>query len=379
MIELLTSRKYKVPQNEGEERSPYQRDVHRIIYSDAFRRLKHKTQVFFVPLNDHICTRMDHVLCVAEASTSVARRLGLDEDLTRAISYGHDIGHAPFGHHGEIVLSEILKDKGFAYKFSHEIQGLRVVDSIATLDRYDGPSGLNLTYAVRDGIVSHCGEDSSTRINPMDPTKKDLDHILATNTKSKDQDIPVTKEGCIVRICDKIAYVGRDIEDALVAGLISEDRIKIELSNEIGLLGSINGKIVGSLLRNLIQNSQNSFIGLSEEHGQALNNIMKWNYQNIYNHETVKRYKEQVSRGIKMLFDQLMEDLDYTNRLNNKTNTLPKPGTTNVYKVLKVFMKEVNYSPADRNEIILIDFIAGMTDNYLIRCIKDLFLPESIV
>lgn len=379
MNELLTRRKLEILHNIEDERSEFQRDVHRIIYSDAFRRLRHKTQVFFIPLNDHISTRMEHVLYVAEAASSVARRLGLDEDLTRAIAYGHDIGHAPFGHHGEGVLSEILKENDFDFRFSHEIQGLKVVDHIAGLDRHEGPAGLNLTFAVRDGIVSHCGEDKSTILTPMDPIKKDLELILMTNKKEKNQDVPVTKEGCIVRIIDKIAYAGRDIEDALTAELIDIDIINEGLSDEIKLLGAINGEIVGSLLNDLTKNSQNGSVGLSVDFGHALQNVIEWNYQNIYEHEKVKRYKKQINRGIKMLFYQLMDDLITTNRLQEKKDSLPKPINTNIYKVLEDFINAVNYLPTEKNEIILLDFIAGMTDNYMIRCIKEMFLPDSIV
>ncbi len=146
-------------------RNEFQRDIHRIIYSQPFRRLRHKTQVFFLPNNDHICTRIEHSLHVASASRTVARRLGLNEDLAEAIGLGHDIGHAPFGHHGEDVLKQLAKDKGLTVTFQHEMHGLRVVDSLAELDREPKP-GLNLTYEVRDGIVSHCGEDFSREIVP---------------------------------------------------------------------------------------------------------------------------------------------------------------------------------------------------------------------
>jgi len=144
-------------------RSEFQRDVHRIIYSQPFRRLRHKTQVFFLPHNDHICTRLEHVIHVSSASRTIARHLGLNEDLTEAIGLGHDLGHAPFGHHGEYVLSQLAKEYHLETIFQHEIQGLRVVDKLAELDR-ELTAGLNLTFEVRDGIISHCGEDFSREI-----------------------------------------------------------------------------------------------------------------------------------------------------------------------------------------------------------------------
>ncbi len=174
-------------------RMDFQRDVHRIIYSQAFRRLRHKTQVFFFPRNDHVCTRMEHVLHVASAARMVARSLGLNEDLAEAIGLGHDIGHAPFGHEGEEILTGIIaKDKALHAVmpgFSHKINGLRVVDKIAKLDRE--PPGLKLTWEVRDGIVSHCGEDRSTRTLKPYRGDKDLDNIK----RREDAGNPTTHRG----------------------------------------------------------------------------------------------------------------------------------------------------------------------------------------
>ena len=157
----IGTRGRRKPQKPDQFRTEFQRDVHRIIYSQSFRRLRHKAQVFYFPQNDHISTRMDHVRFVASAARTVARCLGLNEDLAEAIGLSHDIGHAPFGHQGEKFLCEIIdccpRLKKIIPEFSHEVYGLRVVDSIAKRDR-ERP-GLNLTWEVRDGIVSHCGED----------------------------------------------------------------------------------------------------------------------------------------------------------------------------------------------------------------------------
>ena len=162
-------------QQDDQFRTEFQRDIHRIIYSQSFRRLRHKTQVFYFPQNDHVSTRMDHVLCVASAARTVARCLRLNEDLAEAIGLAHDIGHAPFGHQGEEFLTKII-DSSTALKqhiqsFSHEVYGLRVVDKIAKRDR-ESP-GLNLTWEVRDGIISHCGEDfERCKLIPGDKNKK---------------------------------------------------------------------------------------------------------------------------------------------------------------------------------------------------------------
>ena len=181
-------------------RGDYFRDQTAIIHATPFRRLKHKTQVFYAPKNDHICTRIEHVLHVSTIATTICKGLGLDVELAQAIALGHDLGHAPFGHVGEIKLDILSREIG---GFIHEIHGLRVVDKITRSGH-----GLNLAYAVRDGIVSHCGEDFKKSIFPHSEYKK-LEDIKARMTS------PVTYEGCVVRVADIIAYLGRDIEDAI--------------------------------------------------------------------------------------------------------------------------------------------------------------------
>ncbi len=377
--DLISWRKNELP-NDGDSRDPFQRDVHRIIYSDAFRRLRHKTQVFFLPLNDHICTRLEHVLYVAEAAYAAARELEYNVDLTRAIALAHDIGHAPFGHHGETVLDKILStNEKSRYKgFSHEINGLRVVDKIARLDRK--PCGLNLTLAVRDGIVSHCGENKSNNLVPITLSEGKLERILATN--KKEVDTPSTVEGCLVRIVDKIAYAGKDIEDAITAELIDENKINKELKDEIEVLGKVNGDIVGRLLSDLVQNSNANLVMLSKEKDQALQNVIKWNDENIYKHPSVQHFKLQAERGISVLFDELLKDMEKTHRFTENMDKLPRPkggAVTNIYELFKGFIHDVGYDDTDSNVDIVVDFIAGMTDHFLIRSIKHLFLPEPII
>jgi dGTPase len=351
-------------------RNEFQRDIHRIMYSDAFRRLRHKTQVFFIPNNDHICTRMEHVLHVAEASSTVARKLNLNDDLTRAIALGHDLGHAPFGHHGESVLSEIMKTHNIGSGvFSHEVHGLKVVDKIAQLDRQTGP-GINLTYAVRDGIISHCGEDLSNNISPSEPNKK-LEKIF----DKKKAGLPISYEGCIVRITDKIVYVGRDIEDALKAKLFTEDDINSELHDIQKILGNVNGQIVGKLIGNLIENGKKNEIKLSDDFDIALKKLIDWNYNHIYKTEIVEKYKTQTTRGVIKLFEQLVEDLESTAGLTKNEEQLPK---ITIYETLNEFINHVDYQKTEDYKIIVLDFIAGMTDNYLMDCISEMFLPKPI-
>lgn len=221
--------KNRLAEREEDVRGPYFRDQTAIIHSLPFRRLKNKTQVFFAPENDHICTRIEHALHVSTISATICKGLELDVELAQAIALGHDLGHAPFGHSGEKILNELNSKNG---GFQHELHGLRIVDH---LTRYG--EGLNLTYAVRDGIISHYGEEFSQFIEPTSEYKN-LEQLFTRGSK------PTTYEGCVVRMADKIAYFGRDIEDAIKAGLIVEKDIPTNIRNE---LGTQNGEIIETL------------------------------------------------------------------------------------------------------------------------------------
>jgi len=324
---------------------------------------------------------MDHVRFVASAARTVARCLGLNEDLAEAIGLAHDIGHPPFGHQGEEFLTKIfekhviLKEK-LMPSFSHEVYGLRVVDWIAKRDR-ESP-GLNLTWEVRDGIISHCGEDfKSCKLGPSS-TDKNLERI---KTK-EDAGNPATLEGCIVRLIDKIAYVGKDIEDAIEAGIIKEDEIPNDFRNE---LGTTNGKIIGTFVEDMVGNSYDKdYIAISLRLGKLLHGLIDFNRDHIYQSQDAKGYKIQAEKTIEYLFDDLLRELKQRERFksyrypeDHKDKSVPL-----VYRVLQQFvssdMKEV-YKPEDPNELIILDFIAGMTDSFAIRSVSDVFIPKSTV
>ena len=202
-----------------ETRSPFYRDYSRILHCTSYRRLKHKTQVFFATQNDHICTRMEHVNHVASISYTISKFMGLNTELTQAIALGHDLGHSPFGHEGETLLSEIMQQ--WDGSFWHEKNGLYTADKIATLpNAYGIHKNLRLTYAVRDGIISHCGETDENGLYPR-VQAVDLEQIERPN-----QYMPYTWEGCVVKLSDKIAYLGRDIEDAIELNLLEPDRLE---------------------------------------------------------------------------------------------------------------------------------------------------------
>lgn len=379
-LATVTTKGRKVKQDSDGFRTEFQRDVHRIIYSQSFRRLRHKTQVFYFPQNDHVSTRMDHVRFMASAARTVARSLRLNEDLAEAIGLAHDIGHAPFGHQGEDFFNEIINShpalKAFMPKFSHEIYGLRVVDYIAKRDR-EKP-GLNLTWEVRDGIISHCGEDFKTCKLTIGDKYKDLDSIKTREEAS----FPATLEGCIVRLIDKIAYAGKDIEDAIEANILREEDIPPEFKEKLGIT---NGMIIGTFIKDIIMNSYDkSHIEISSGLGDLLHRLIEFNQNKIYHSPGAEAYKKQAGKTILYLFKDLLSEIQRTKRFESDRyidhqNNISIP---EVYKIFQKFviedMKDI-YTKKDPDELIVLDFIAGMTDNFAIRSLSDVFIPRMSV
>lgn len=304
------------PEEQCTFRTDYQRDRDRIIHSKAFRRLINKTQVFLAPEDDHYRTRLTHTLEVAQISRTVARILQYNEDLTEAIALGHDLGHTPFGHSGETVLNAIHPG-GFA----HNEQSLRTVDRIEDTSRR---RGLNLTYEVRDGILNHRGPG-----------------------------IPFTLEGQIVKICDRIAYVNHDIDDAIRSGIISMDDLPEE---DISILGSTHSDRINNLITDLCINSEGKKeIALSPDFSRALLSLRSFMFANVYNSPEVQAVtdKEKVDLIIRSLYGYFLDHPDEI------------PG---VYKEIE---KE------DGTNVAVKDWISGMTDRYALRLYDRLFVPQS--
>lgn len=306
--EHIISRTAPLYSRNNDIRSDFERDYTRIIHSNAYRRLKHKTQVFFSPQNDHICTRIEHVNHVESISYTIAHYLGLNVELTRAIAVSHDLGHSPFGHRGETVLSEICKrDLGFS--FWHEKNGLFFVDNIELLEDYEGnKQNLNLTYAVRDGIISHCGEIDE---NVLRPRKEFID--LETYTYPN-QFAPYTWEACVVKIADKISYIGRDIEDAITLGIL--DGHLQELYHLLHLPKDRNMKInntviINNLIYDLCENSSpEKGLCFSQDALNLMNKIKKFNYEHIYSCDRIKPSNRYFSLVLNEIYDTLKSTYD---------------------------------------------------------------------
>jgi dGTPase len=343
----------------GDVRSPYYRDTTAIIHSSPFRRLKHKTQVFFAPSNDHICTRMEHVLHVASIATAICRAMGLDDEMAWAIGMGHDLGHTPFGHIGEHILSDLMVKNGFQ-PFEHEINGLRVVDFL---------SHLNLTYAVRDGIISHCGEHFIRSLTP-DARVKDLDSIT---TKAGIR--PATWEGCVVRFSDQIAYLGRDFEDASRLGIVSRTEVP-EIC--VKVLGSTNGEIINTLVEDMISTSEKEgCIAFSEDVFEAVKVMKDFNYKHIYLSPMLEGYEKYFRRLINLIYEYLSELLDrngFEREPYLKEGNMLSAGFYNF-----IVEKKESYIEHDGNlDRIVFDYISGMSDNFCIDCGNEILKPEHL-
>jgi dGTPase len=251
-------------------RTPFQRDRDRIVHSKAFRRLKHKTQVFISPEGDHYRTRLTHTLEAAGIARTVARALALNEDLTEAIALGHDLGHPPFGHVGETVLDACLRER-YGISFRHNHHSLRVVERIER----DG-AGLNLTDQVRDGILRHTGSDR-----------------------------PATLEGQIVRVVDRIAYINHDIDDAIRAGVIVREELPVD---EIAILGETGSRRIDTLVRDLVERSRDGAIVQGPEVGAAMDRLRAFMFDRVYLGAAARGEHPRIERMLRALFAYYAEN-----------------------------------------------------------------------
>ena len=370
----MIKREKEIYKRKNDLRSDFERDYTRIIHCNAYRRLKHKTQVFFSPENDHICTRIEHVMHVESISYTIAKYLGLNTELTKAIATAHDIGHSPFGHEGERILSEISK-KEIGESFWHERNGLEYVDKIELLEDVNkNKQNLNLTYAVRDGIISHCGEIDENKLKPRE------EYIDLKEYTMPNQFAPYTWEGCVVKVADKISYLGRDIEDAITIGILDENLE--ELSQILKSKQVINNTIIiNHLVQDLCTNSSpESGLCFSEETFNLVKEIKAFNYKNIYLSERIKPGRRYFNLVINEIFNTLKSAYDGKNTIA-KFEKLKKVYPT-VFEGFEQWLS--NYWNLQRNntfqnDIIInvenekdfckaiIYYISGMTDNFAIN------------
>ena len=349
------------PEEDCKIRSVYERDTGRIIYSQAFRRLKHKTQVFFNPENDHICSRLEHVMYVDYIAQTIGRALNLNTDLIRAIALGHDVGHTPFGHSGERILNNMLKETDPKLYFEHESNSLRVLD---VLEQHGSDFGLNLSFEVRDGIICHCGEYYSERklIPCRDKTEEDLSYLIP----KKDRKGPATMEGCVVRFADKIAYVGRDIEDALRTGVIASE---FDVPVVTDGVGSSNSEIINFLVQDVIENSMDKgCIMMSDHAGDALEHTLKENVAKIYTAGKVKTYEKYCDVMLEGLFDAFYEAVQNIEKAEDSKSSS-----------IRQFAGFVKNHPEYKAgidtplPIYVSDYIAGMTDSFAVSCFNEMY------
>ncbi len=376
--ELLQREHPRTPDMRGD----YFRDTTAILHSYPFRRLKHKTQVFFSPKNDHICTRIEHVMHVASVATTICRGLGLNGDLAWAIGLGHDLGHTPFGHTGERVIAKLAADASSsctpaadassatnptaaksAAGFHHELFSLRVVDFLA-----DYGEGLNLTYATRDGIVSHCGERFDQSITP-DFTIKPLKEL------TKLTHVPATWEGAVVRVADRIAYVGRDLEDAISLGLVRAKDIP-ETTQRV--LGKSNREIINTLVQDLHHTSlETGCIGFSDLVYQGMQDLITWNYQHIYKHDLLEECKSYFTRILTQLHSYLTDIFAAfgtdKEKYSQEHNHLAQRFGAYVQRMEQAYLRyDGNF------DWVVIDYIAGMSDNYAMDSAAEIMFPREL-
>ncbi len=339
-------------------RQNFSLDTDRILHSLAYSRYIDKTQVFYLVQNDHITHRVLHVQLVSKISRTIGRLLRLNEDLIEAISLGHDIGHAPFGHDGERFLSILSVSYGIG-NFLHNVQSVRALEKIERKGK-----GWNLSLQVLDGILCHDGEIHNRKLYPnKDKDFNDFNREIREKENDPLHEIyPMTMEGCVVRMADTISYIGRDIEDAIRLGIISRDDIP---ENCKKILGETNGTIVYTLVEDLVSNSlEKPYICFSPEVSSALKELKEFNNNMIYTSEMNWKQTSKIELMFRLLFESYY-------------NSLEKGRKDSV--IYREFLKDMSaeYMAEASNAMIVRDFIAGMTDEYFLAQCRKQFIPQT--
>ena len=352
-------RREKENRHKNGYRQSFSLDTDRILHSLAYTRYIDKTQVFSLIENDHITHRVLHVQLVSKIARTIGRFLRLNEDLIEAIALGHDIGHTPFGHDGEHYLSSICRANGIGY-FLHNVQSIQFLDQVERKGH-----GWNLTLQVLDGILCHDGEIHNQVLSA--DQEKNFDILIDTLAQKKENPelplMPMTLEGCVVRMADTVAYIGRDLEDAIRLNLIKRSDVPEKI---VKVIGDTNGTIVYNLVTDILENSsQQTHVAFSPNVSEALEKLKQFNLEHIYLNPKIKRHTPLIKNLFEYLFDKYLADITQGNEAST---------------IFKGFMHNMSdnyiskYKPAE----IVRDFIAGMTDRYfLLQCPKDM-RPEPM-
>ncbi len=378
---------------QGDIRSEFARDYGRILHCTAYRRLKHKTQVFFATRNDHVCTRIEHVNHVQSASYTIAKELGLNTELTNAIAIGHDLGHAPFGHEGETILANIAEEQ-LCERFWHERNGLNFVDKVETLpDPQGAEQNLNLTYAVRDGIICHCGEVDDAALVPRE-AMIDLGGIRKVSEYA-----PFTWEGCVVKIADKISFLGRDIEDAMRLRLLTLDDLPSRevaelvasarrIDPDLNLQNLNTTVLMHRFIINLCEESDPAVgLRLSQPYFQLMKQVKAFSNEHIYKNPALGYFKNYARLILISIFEELerhyhgkntldaLQETGYSTLVETFSDWLVKLSDVDLdTKAKKRYLNDVVYKLDNREDYVraIIDYISGMTDSYAIKIFGDL-------
>ncbi len=354
-------RRFEDTRLEEDYRPPFSADVDRILHSSAYTRYIDKTQVFYLIKHDHITHRVLHVQLVSKIARSIGRFLGLNEDLIEAIALGHDIGHTPFGHDGEKFLSALCRASGIGY-FHHNIQSVQFLERVERKGK-----GWNLCLQTLDGILCHDGEIHNRKLKPArDKTFETIDQEMAAKkTDPETKLIPMTQEGCVVRMADTIGYIGRDIEDAIRLNMIERSDLPAEC---VERLGDTNGTIVYNLVTDIINSSfQNIYIAFSPEVSAALERLKEFNLEHIYMNPKIKSQTDTIKKLFGILFERFLDDIEKENR------------TSVIFTSFLEDMSQDYFANHNSAEIVR-DFIAGMTDQYFLRlCPQDMVPKTKIV
>ena len=389
-------------------RSEFERDYTRVLHCLAYRRLKRKTQVFYAPQNDHICTRIEHVNHVASVSKTIAKNLGLNTELTEAIALGHDIGHAPFGHTGEEILNSLItkqNDKDIPKKFWHERNSLFFADYIETLQDPEGAEiNLDLTYAVRDGLICHCGEIDEKSLKPR---QKALDLY---DIKKSGVTAPYTWEGCVVKIADKIAFLGRDIEDAKAYNILDAGCARRITEIVKGTLGfgpnkkfsqfTTNGVhrsghevnttvLINDMIVDLCeQSSIEEGLKFSEPYFKFIKELKSFCFSNIYNHWRLVEFKNFAAQVLGCIYRTLIKTQEFAKNKNMEAALSFAPDLCTTFT--EWLVKYSNYDIKRKKQILcktkqvfdinddiswekcIIEYISGMTDDFAIKVYKQI-------